>query len=686
MKSKILSTSVVASIALLNTPLLAQEIELDPIVVSSDFRDQKLSRTSSSVAVISQEEISDKSSQPFESVIGQTPNINFATGASRAHYIQIRGIGERSQFETPVNPSVGLSVDGVDFSQSALGVTMFDMNQIEVLRGPQGTTFGANGMAGVVSMQSNPPTADTEGRIEMTVGDYNTKAVGVAIGGSLIEEKLLGRVSIYKNSSDGFMENSFLGRKDTNNIDELTTKAQLRWLVSDDHTIDLMAIYLDVDNGYDAFTLDNTRVSQSDTPGKDSQKTKALSLKSTYQINPSAHLITKMSYSKSDLIYSYDEDWGYVGRFDPALGPYNYYDEYVRDREQLDIDVRLVSDEEGRIWGESTDWTIGLYAKKHKENLTRNHTKEGVLGVFTNSYDSKNIALYGQTDSAITDKLTLTAGLRVEKWEAEYSDSNLVAIDTDETLVGGKIGLKYQQDANHLYYISLSKGYKPGGVNADNTLAPAEKEYKTETLWSIDAGLNSSHLDDKLVSRINLFYGMREDQQVKVYNEVAKNFSNYLKNAAKGSYYGVEAELHYYPTDAIELYASLGILKSEFDDYTPALDGRAPAHSPEYQYNLGLNYKINDEWSFKTNLEGKGSYYFSNTHDQKSEPYKILNTSLVYTHGDWTASIWAKNITDEQYSNRGFFFPNNPANGYAPELYTQKGAPRTVGFTVSYDF
>ena len=131
MTSKILTLSLIASSALVSVPTFAEEITLDPIVVSSDFREKKLSETTKSVAIIGEEELYDKSSQAFEEVIGQIPNVNFTSGASRAHYIQIRGIGERSQFTTPVNPSVGINVDGIDFSQSALGVTMFDVKQIE---------------------------------------------------------------------------------------------------------------------------------------------------------------------------------------------------------------------------------------------------------------------------------------------------------------------------------------------------------------------------------------------------------------------------------------------------------------------------------------------------------------------------------------------------------------------------
>ena len=696
MKSNLLRVSVIASYALLATAAFAEETTLDPIVVSSDFREKTLSQATNSMTVIGESELYDKSSLAFEETIGQVPNVNFTSGASRAHHIQIRGIGERSQFTTPINPSVGIIIDGIDFSQSALGVTLFDVKQIEVLRGPQGTTFGSNGMAGVINMQSNEPTKETTGHVEATVGDYNTKAFGAAVGGTLIEDTLLGRVSVYKNTSDGFMKNSFLNREDTQNIDELTAKAQLRWFASDNHTIDLNLMHLDIDNGYDAFTFDNSRTSHADEPGKDTQKTDAFALKSTYQVNSKMHLISALSYSSSDLEYSYDEDWSYVGEFDESLYPYSSFDQYLRDRTQTDIDVRLVSDEDGRIFDGASDWTIGAYYKDFSEDMTRNYTY--LDGPFGSAYDTKSVAIYGQLDTALNNKLTLVTGLRVEDWDAEYSDTYGAMIDTDEVLVGGKLGLNYQEASNRLYYATLSKGYKPGGVNADSFLPDNARDYETETLWNLDLGLNSSHLDNQLTSRLNLFYGKRKDQQVKSSVVIPRDdgstqFVDYLANAAEGTYYGLESEVHYYPTESLHLYSNIGLLEATFDEYEDPnptsvdVEGRTPAQSPSYQYNVGFDYMFAGSWIFKTNVEGKGSYYFSNRHDEKSDAYALVNSSLEYTNGSWGASLWIRNIADEEYQVRGFgSFGNNPGNGYTTELYTQQGAPRTAGLTVTYDF
>ena len=703
---KILTLSTVTIYAILTVPSFAlsplvpiqEDNKLEDIVVNTDFREKSLSQTTNSVSVIGEEKIYDKVSQSFVEVLSATPNVNFSSGASKAKYIQIRGIGERSQFTTPNNPSVGLNLDGVDFSNSTLGISLFDVEQIEVLKGPQGTSFGANAMAGVVNIQSKVPSKETQGHVELTVGDYNTKAIGGAIGGTLIEDKLLGRVSVYKNTSDGFIENKHLNRDDTNNIDEMSGKAALKWMVNDANTVDLNLIHVKVDNGYDAFNFQNSQTTYSDMPGKDTQDTKAGSIKLTSEINSKMHLETKVSHSNSELEYSFDEDWSYVGEFDDELWPYSYFDAYNRDRKQNDFDIRLLSDEEGKILNGSTAWTVGAYVKHDSEDLTRNRLKESMPSAFRSNYKTRSNALYGQLDSKVMPKLTLKTGLRVEDWEAKYKDSDAVKIDTDETLVGGKIGLEYQQNTNTLHYITLSKGYKPGGVNADNSLIADAREYQTETLWNLDLGRSFNNMDNKLKTRLNAFYGKRKEQQVKSSvagkdDEGNPSFIDYIANAAKGSYYGVETETNYYPNDNLHLFASVGLLKAKFDEYTDSnpssvnMNGRSPAQSPSYQYSIGGDVMITDELVLKANVEGKNSYYFSNRHNEKSESYNLLNMSLEYNYNDLIATLWTRNLTDEEYQTRGFgSFGNNPANGYATELYTQQGSPRTVGVTVGYNF
>ncbi len=682
------------ALSILTTMLIGAD--LDPVMITSDFRDTKLSKSIGGVDLIDSSKIAEDSFNSIENIINKSPNVNFTSGASRAHYIQIRGIGERSQFINPINPSVGIVLDGIDLSQSAMGLTPFDLKQIEILKGPQGTTFGANGMAGVISAISNGPTKQSEFHFESTFGNYNRQAFGVAGGGEIVKDKLLGRISIYQNRSDGFMTNSYLKKDDTSNIDELTFKTALKWILSDRHTIDLNYLHLDADNGYDDFTLDNSRTSHSDEPGFDKQKTDGLSLRSNYKLNEKMHLETLLSGSRSDIDYGYDEDWSYKGEFSEDLGPYSSTDRYIRDRDQYDIDLRLLSDKGGEIFGGKSEWIVGLYYKDFSEDLKRIYTY--LEAPYKSSYDTTNKAIYGQLDTHLDEKLTLTTALRVESWEADFSDKDGLKISTDETLTGGKIGLKYQQNSNILYYIALSKGYKPGGVNPNSSLPRSARDFDTETLYNLDLGLNSSYLDGKLTNRLNLFYGQRRDAQVKSSlvkprDDGSSEFIDYIANAAKTHYYGVESTLRYQAMEGLELFSSLGLLESKFDDYDDPnpdsidVEDRTPAQSPKYQYDIGFNYLLGENVKFSTDLEGKGSYYFSNRHNAKAPAYALLNSSITVVDGSWSMSLWGRNLTDREYDVRGFgSFGNDPAKAYATETYTQKGDPKTYGLTISYDY
>ncbi|PID33877.1 MAG: TonB-dependent receptor [Thiotrichales bacterium] len=695
-------TRVSASILIL-TPLFSNVSanttdELEEITVTTDFRQTTLEESSASISVFTEEELTKRGAQHIENTLNAAPNVNMASGASRSRYYQIRGIGERSQFISPINPSVGLYIDGMDFSRSGSSATLFDVDQVEVIRGPQGTKYGANALAGIINIQSTEPGNERSGKIEATVGNYDTKSLGVAAGGPLIKDKLLSRFSLHSNKSDGYTKNKFLKREDTANRDELTMRGHLKWLANDNLTIDLKALHLDIDNGYDAFTFDNSRNTLSDEPGKDSQKTNAISVKALLDINSSVALEASASHSDSDLEYSYDEDWSYVGQFSDDLYPYSSFDQYLRDRKNTSVEARLLSNDNGRIFNDKTDWVIGLYHAKKQEDLTRKYTY--LDSDFLSQYDTKNTALYGQLDTRLNNSVKLITGLRVEKWKADYNDSTHHKVSTDEVLHGGKLGLEYKINSNHLASTSISRGYKAGGVNTDGTLPKNLLDFDTEYLWNFEVGVNSSYLDDALSTRLTAFYAKRKDQQVRgsiieVRDDGTTDFNDYIGNAAKGHNYGLEAELDWKVNEKWRLKTSLGLLQTKLDEYTDpeALDngidvsGRDQAHAPNYQYSLGAEYAVTPRLTAGVNLEGKDGFYFSNRHNARANAYNLVNANLSYKKSDWTATLWGRNLTDKDYDTRGFgSFGNNPGNGYATEKYTQKGEPRTVGLTLSLDF
>jgi len=692
MKFKFLSAAVAALIS--SHALAADSTTLAPIVVNADFRPSEIQQTPISITSIDAEAVQARAAQHLEDILNMAPNVNLSSGGSRGHYFQIRGIGERSQFKAPLNPSVGLIIDDIDFSRSGAAATLFDINTVEILRGPQGTRFGANALAGVINLQSKQATNELDIHFESTVAEYDTRSIGLAVGGPLIKDKLLGRIALHTNKSDGYIDNEFLNRDDTNNRDETTIRSNLKWLATEDLTVSLNYLHLNVDNGYNAFTFDNSRNTLSDQPGTDAQKTNAFSLRADWDISNQVRLESVVTHSDSNLEYSYDEDWSYVGQFDDSLWPYSSFDQYLRERDNKSIEFRLLSNEDGRIFNNSTDWLVGFYHAEQDENLQRNYTY--LPAVFTSSYDTKNTAIFTQLDSALSDKLTLITGLRVELWDAEYSDSDALDIDSDDTLYGGKLGLNYQFNDDQMIYSSLSRGYKAGGVNTDGTLPSNARDFDTEYLWNLEAGIKSLWLDGALKTNLAVFYAKRKDQQVKsslltVRDDNSTEFVDYLTNAAKGKNIGLEAEVDWLVNSNWRLFANLGLLRATFDEYDDPngidVSGRRQSHAPNYQFAAGTEVYIGQNWTARANVEGKDEFYFSDRHNAQSNSYALVNASIEYALESWRINLWGRNLFDKDYAVRGFgSFGNNPSNGYITETYTQPGEPRIVGLSVSYDY
>lgn len=667
---------------------------INEVIVSADFRDTNLLNTAASVSVIDGQIIDRRQARHLDRLVNLVPNVNFSSGASRGRFIQIRGIGERSQFIEPLNPSVGILVDGIDFTGIAGAATTMDIQQVEILRGPQGTLYGANALAGLINLKSNQPTEQTEGNFEVSLGDYNTQTVSAAVGGALTED-LGARFAVQQHSSDGYISNDFLNRDDTDNIDELSLRSIFDWQASEDLALKLTLFHVNADNGYDAFSLDNTRHTLSDTPGHDRHEASAFAVESNWQASDSVELITLISFADNNLEYGYDEDWAFpdICTGEPCEGwEYNSVDNYIRDRKNATVDIKLVSTESGKILNKSTDWVAGVYWRDQDEQLLRQYTSAD--GDFTSDFATSNQAIYGQLDTQLSDALTLTSGLRFEQRRADYMDSEAVAHNVDESLWGGRIALNYQLSDQAMVYGLISHGYKAGGVNSDPALSAEDREFDTEIMWNLETGAKGQWLDGQLQAQVAAFYQKRDDIQIKQSlvqsreDSAASDFTDYFGNSANGSNYGLEVELNWFASDVLSVFASLGWLETEYDiPLSEDLDSRQQAHAPNYQFALGTTYKVNQNLAFTVDIEGKDQFYLSSSHNEQTESYQLLNANLVYSLGDWKLSLWGRNLTDEEVIVRGLGgFGNDPRKFYETEAYYQYGEPRMFGLSGKYDF
>src|SRR6056300_808105 len=176
---------IASNLAVLYISSYALAEPLEEIIVTAEHRPVYVVEVATSVTVITSDTITARAAQHLEDLIRTIPNLNAASGASRNRYFQIRGIGERSQYQEPINPSVGLLVDGMDFSGLGLSASTLDIGQVEVLRGQQGTLHGANAIAGLISIQSAEPSHDSAHQIEVGTGNYSTQRWQITSTGPL---------------------------------------------------------------------------------------------------------------------------------------------------------------------------------------------------------------------------------------------------------------------------------------------------------------------------------------------------------------------------------------------------------------------------------------------------------------------------------------------------------------------
>lgn len=686
----------ILSIALLSAfSSRASEQTLEHITVKGDFRQNNVQQVAGSVAVLTEQDMQRQSAQHLDDVLQQFANVNFAAGASRGRFIQVRGIGERSEFIDVINPSVGIVIDGIDYA--GLGISsVAHAEQIELFRGPEATRFGTNALAGMVNFTSKNPTATPEGALSATVANYQSWQFS-GYHSAPLTERVGYSVTVDQQQSDGFIHNAFLNRDDTNNIDEFTGRVKVHYLASEQLQLGLVAHIVDQQNGYDAFSLDRNRTTLSDEPGQDNLRSKALAGTAAYQGVAVADMHLQLSYLNADSDYGFDEDWSFQG-----IHPwqYSYQDRYLRQREQWTLDYRLVSKPAGQLFGH-TDWVMGIYASERDLGLQRLRRKEDERSTFSSSLSRRNTAAYGETQTAVTEKLTLVLGGRVEQYSDEYADSSDVALDADKTLWGAKASLSYQLNAQSVLYGLVSRGYKVGGINGEALAKATEANFGSlaskasfspESLVNAEFGVKGRNAAGTLISRVAAFYMWRNDMQVKGWlnPDLGPEFAGFIDNAASGRNYGVEAETRWQLSNQLQLTINAGYLQSQLGHYVTEsgldLTGRDQAHAPRVNYSIGADWFVTERLTAQLGLQGKSGFYYSDGHNARASSSELVNARISYQFTHWEVAAWVRNALDSDVGVRGFYFGNDPRDEYTAHVYEQFAEPRRLGVTASYRF
>jgi len=674
------------------------------ITVTSDFRSQSLAEVPTSIAIIDQQQILDDGNQHLAQTISRVANINFSGGSSRPKYFQIRGVGERSEYRGAPNSSVGFIIDDIDISGLGMAATMFDVQQVEILRGPQGTRFGANALAGLIYIKSNDPTTEFEHGIQTSFGDDELITFSGYSSGP-ITDNLSYRAVLQQHQQNGYRDNRYLQRNDTNNLDELTGKFKLRYVANNNLIINFTYLDADLDNGFDVWTLDNNGYDTlTDVPGVDTQRSKASSLKIDYTHFESFQLTSITSFSKTDHHNAFDGDWANPSfwgerQCDGSACVYDFLWEKRADRKHLSQEFRFSSTEQSQLFANTTQWLTGIYFSELDENNAIDSSFNGWTDEDVDAqYNAKNIAAFIQLDTQLNDDYQLSTGLRIESRQADYVDSLGDAFSPSETMWGGHLALSKSLSLLTSAYVRIARGYKAGGFNMGLPLDLQQyKEFETETLINYEIGIKSYSSDHSVTTNMSVFYMDRQDQQVNasVQNpDEPQRFIIYTANATSSSSYGLEFDTNWQINNEIALYATLGYLKATYKQYdyqdkygsTIDISGRELAHAPNLSYSTGIIYRHDIGLFTNLNMSGKSDFYFSDSHAEKSQSTNIINAIVGYEADSWSIYLWARNLTDEKVATRGFYFGNEPDLDWENKKYLRYDAPRHVGVTLDYQF
>jgi iron complex outermembrane recepter protein len=704
--------------------------QLDEIIVTATLRATPATEVPASITVLDSQTLQDAGRANFEDVLGLIPNLNWAGDTSLPRYFQLRGIGELQQYQGAPNPSVGFLIDDIDFSGLGTAGTLYDIDQVDVLRGPQATRYGANALGGLIYLRSAEPTDTLYGRVDLDGGDYGTRSEGAVISGPIDSLDSGFRLAVQHYYTNGYFNNVYLNRDDTNREDEYTYRAKWTFTPSDRLRFELTAMQVDIDNGYDAFTIDNSRNTESDQPGVDSQHSTGVSARVHYLTSDTVGFTAVATYAKSIIKYSYDGDWGNPVLWAPVATVYQSSEIQNRDRTTKTIELRLGT-EDTHGFG----WLVGFYGNQLDETLSDLSLSDyQPLGtpadplddqsdnVIDSGYRARNLALFGELDGDLAADLRWSVGLRGERWSANYQGTTtnflgtntgytnapvtptaiesvtLAALSPVNNLWGGHASLTYKLDSTQSIYTTVSRGYKAGGFNLSQGLLPNQLLFNPETDLNLEAGYKADMLDHRLKINADVFYLRRRDAQITTsFQSDPSNpddFVFYTGNAASGHNYGLESDADWRATDRVTLGANLGLLQTYFEDFvqqgasgtTLLTVSRELANAPHWQAAVNATYRDPRGPFARVDVTGMGGYYFDlPPNETTSKPYGLLNAKIGWETARWSAYLSGRNLLDKRYPVRGFYFGDVPPN-FPYEVNIQLGDPRTWVASVSVNF
>lgn len=718
---------------------------LEEVVVTARKREESLQETPVSVMTFGALELEKSNVSDLIDMSVKLPNVNLAaaggSGSNNASF-SIRGLGSGSRNSPNSENSVGLYIDDAYYGKTDGAILeVIDVEQIEVLRGPQGTLFGRNSTAGAIRYVTKKPHFDgNEGSITTTVGNYS-RADLKAAANVILSDNLAARWTVASINRDGHVDNKLTG-KDVGDKSTVAVRGAFLLKASDDLDLNLSVDYAESDtNGAPAvatiaveggiwgapfaavenaenlaaygFThadtpTDNFFHSYSSEDTYSKRDSVGINLVANYSLSEDMSLKSATTYRKMETDVFYDMD-GVAAELAART--------MERDIEVFTQELQLSGS------NDKMDWVAGLFyldetAKAFQDDIRMVNAAMGEYGMqggqLVDPHETTSYAAFGQMTYRLSDSLALTTGLRYTRDEKEQVVYNLPggvpqirdnvvleAKDSDSwSAPSGRISLEWNVSDKVFAFASYTRGFRAGGIIDEGAVGVLSPEgfgsYDKETLDSFEIGLRSDLLDDRLRLNLTAFSMEAEDLQFTVLLEAGSS-DTVIRNAGKADITGLEAEITAILSDNVTFSLDAGWLDSEYvevpalvDELKPVQQGDSLTNAPDLSYsaNLDIDFPVTEgSLALNVNYGYKDDYSLFPGIDSVQESYGLLGANLTYesADGSWRAALFGTNLTDEEYANI-IMDIGGSIGGALGFRMAEPGRPREYGLAITYNF
>ncbi|MBV8238775.1 MAG: TonB-dependent receptor [Sphingomonas sp.] len=694
------SIAGVALTALLALPAQAQQQTPPPrpddmlgdIIVTAEKREESLQKVPISITAMTGETLLETGISNVEDLQFFVPGVSVTNDAQAI--INIRGIGT-SSFGIATDPSTTVHYDGVYIPRPTTSYQdMFDVERVEVLRGPQGMLFGRNSAGGTFNIVSKMPTKDFSGTLGVRLGNYNKRTFSGTVAGP-VGEKARMRVTLVRNRRDGLYRDVVTGKR-YQNEDNLAGRVTLAIDASERLEIIVRAdATRDRETGYpgvrDFYPPEFAAAGAIIPTGRDDI---ALDKEQRYDIDAwgfsstvrwDAGPVTLKSITavrKSDVARSTDID---------STSLFLRDIEVVERSRMFSQELQLLNNGEG-----AANWIVGAFYmnEKGRDQISILQPRRALVVPETNTTNA--LAFFGQLNYEIVDRLRLTGGLRYSYERKNFAFRRLVNSildasgepDADWTAWTPKFGIDYEFSDNAMIYASATRGFKSGGFQLGDS-----QPFLPEYLWSYETGLKATLFDRRLRANMSAFYYDYTDLQVVQYINGVANTSN----AGQATIKGFEAEFAARPAHNFTLNSTIAYLDARYDVYfdrTGSLAGKRLPNAPEWNFTLGGDYKIalgnSGHLILRADAAWRSRVFFraNNNPNFQGERTTLINSRLAWRSPSesWELALYGRNLTNQRYVTYKTAAVNLAIDADVNQPKATYGEPRQYGVELRYSF